>query len=219
MQPQFITLPRQAKDITGQTFGKLTTLGPIGKSPDNHILWLCQCECGQTTVAYSHSLRCGNTRSCGCLVADFNKRVRTTHGMADTAIYSIWRNIVERCTNPKNRAYHDYGGRGINIHNEWRQDVHVFHDYVSRLPDYDTKGYSIDRIDNNGNYEPGNVRWATRIEQNRNTRTNRLLTYNGKTQCLAAWADEIQLTQRLLRSRLSRGWSDERALSTPHPAL
>lgn len=123
--------------------------------------------------------------------------------------------MIVRCTDSANDSYARYGGRGIAVCDEWRHDFQAFHDYVTQLPNYGEKDYTLDRIDNNGNYEPGNVRWATPTQQNRNTRTNRTITYNGETKCLAEWASTIGIQLGTLWYRLHVGWSVEAALTTP----
>jgi hypothetical protein len=121
--------------------------------------------------------------------------------------------MIARCHNSESSNFKNYGSRGISVCSEWRDSFDAFHSYVAGLPNYGEIGYSLDRIDNNGNYQPGNVRWATRKEQNRNTRNNRLLTHNGKTQCATAWAEEVGLKKNLVEVRLSRGWDIEIALT------
>jgi hypothetical protein len=163
-------------DLTRQRFGRLLVLKQSGGKKRGCILWLCKCDCGNTVIVPSGDLRTPRKRSCGCLqkeVASLIGRTgnnRRTHGMKGTKIYHVWDSIKYRCLNPNYRQWKDYGGRGVTICDEWAKSFEAFYDYVSKLPNYRGKGYSIDRINNDGNYEPGNVRWATRIEQNRNRR-------------------------------------------------
>lgn len=215
-RPTFITLHPNAKDITGQHFGRLIALGPIGRSPHGHIVWLMQCDCGNTSAVMNINLWNGTTLSCGCLSRENTSRRSKTHGMTNTQLYSVRNGIIDRCTNPGCDSYADYGGRGITICDEWRHDFQAFYDHVSGLPHCGEKGYSLDRIDNDGNYEPGNVRFATQSEQNRNQRTNRLITYKGETKCLTEWALELQVGRGMLDCRLRAGWSIERAFTEPH---
>jgi hypothetical protein len=133
--------------------------------------------------------------------------------MSKTRTYRIWAGIKTRCLNQNDPNYPRYGSRGITVCDEWRQSFESFRDYVSRLPNFDNEDYSLDRINNDGNYEPGNVRWATDKEQCRNMRVNHLVTYNGKTQCVADWADEIGLKSEMIFNRLKLGWTIERALT------
>jgi hypothetical protein len=213
-RPAFIKLPTQAKDITGQTFGRLTALGPVGRKR-RKIVWLCQCSCGNLYSVEGVYLRVGNTRSCGCLAPDINAERMSTHGMHSDPLYQVWQAMIKRCINCNDSRYSSYGGRGIAISGEWRHDFKAFYNHVSQLPNFRKKGYSLDRIDNDGNYEPGNVRWATTGQQNRNNRRTHLVTHNGKTQCLTDWAQEYGLNRRTFTMRLERGWTFERALTEP----
>lgn len=213
---QYITLTKQAKDITGQTFGRLTALGPIGRDKRKTILWLCQCICGGTKICPVANLFNGNTLSCGCIHREQLAERNRTHGMRNDPLYSIWAGILKRCTNANSRSYLHYGGRGISVCEEWQHDFQAFHTHVSQLPHCGEAGYSIDRIDNDGNYEPGNVRWSTASQQTRNQRRNRLYTYNGKSQCLAEWAEEYAIDYGRLKGRIKLGWTMEDALNNPN---
>lgn len=141
--------------------------------------------------------------------------MKKSHGMRSHPLYGRWTAILARCTNPKVKSYYVYGGRGISICEEWRHDFQAFYDHVSQLSHYGEKGYTLDRIDNNRNYEPGNMRFVTRTGQNRNKRNNLLITYNGKTQCLSAWAGELNINRVTLSDRIRKGWSIEQALTMP----
>lgn len=169
----FITIGPKSKDITGQRFGRLVALGPVGYNNFGRLLWLCQCDCGKTTVPHGESLRSGVTQSCGCLNSERTKRANTRHGLRKHRLYRIWYAIIERCTNPNNKGWKNYGQRGICVCDEWRKDFKAFFDHVVSLPNYGEKGYSIDRINNDGNYEPGNVKWSTAKEQRNNRRDTR----------------------------------------------
>lgn len=205
----------KAKDVTGQRFGRLVAVDPVGKTPHGKITWLCQCDCGNTTVVIVSLLSNGHTQSCGCLFMDMLTREHTTHGMTGNYLYSTWANMIQRCTSPKIPKYVNYGGRGISVCEEWRCDFKAFHDYVSSLPNCKEKGYSLDRIDNEGNYEPGNVKWSTRLEQNNNSRNIKPITFNGITMPVLGWVSKTGIPEWTLRSRLRRGWSIERTLTTP----
>lgn len=123
-----------------------------------------------------------------------------------------WDNLKSRCLNPAHPGYHRYGGRGITICDAWKNSYETFLADVGLRP---SPAHSIDRIDNNRGYEPGNCRWSTRSEQGRNKRANHLLTFNGVTDCVAGWADRLGVTAKLLAGRLDLGWSVERTLTTP----
>lgn len=214
---KYITLPTQARDITGLQSGRLTAQGPVGKSKDGNIMWLCSCVCGKEKVVRSTYIIRGLTQSCGCLQREIASHAldTTTHGMSCETIYYTWSSIKNRCLDLNCAQFAGYGGRGIAVHEEWKHSFEKFFEYVSALPHYGKPGRSLDRIDNNGNYEPGNLRWSTAKEQQRNTRCNHNITFMGRTQCLAAWAEEIGLNTCTLWSRIKRGWSAERALTTP----
>lgn len=203
-------------DLTGQTFGRLTVIETAGRNARGRLVWHCKCSCGERLVTpTTDDLRSGNTRSCGCLSREKSgDRVRT-HGRSETRLYETWCNIIRRTTNPNHNSYPDYGGRGITMSPEWRRSFEAFARDMG--PTY-RHGLSIDRIDVDGNYEPGNVRWATPKEQARNTRTNRLVTAFGQTKSLAEWAELRGLNYQTLYNRVTRsGWPVERALTTPPP--
>lgn len=133
------------------------------------------------------------------------------HGGAGTATYRSWNSMIERCFNPRHHAYARYGGKGITVCAEWRDSFEAFLRDVGQRPD----GMTLDRIDNTRGYEPGNVRWADWVTQQRNRSDTHHLTHEGRTQCITAWASEIGMSPQALRRRLNAGWSLERALVTP----
>lgn len=160
------------KDITGQTFGRLTAvecLGPYRAKPASEpkLKWRCLCQCGAEVEVVAQSLRNGLTKSCGCYNRQNSAIRRTTHGRSKSPEYRSWRHAIERCTDPKNRAWKDYGGRGIRVCGEWLHDFAAFFAHIGPKP---SPRHTIDRIDNDGHYEPGNVRWATPHQQVANRR-------------------------------------------------
>ncbi len=203
-------------DLTGQKFGRLTAIAKIGTDKRRCILWLCQCDCGKSTVVSSNSLLCGNTKSCGCLHRERTIAANTKHGCQKNnypdRIYTVWAHLKSRCYNKNSKYYYNYGGRGITVCDEWLHDFQAFYDWAM------ANGYrddlTIDRIDNNKGYSPDNCRWVDRKTQANNTRRNRYLTHKGKTQTLAQWADELKISPHTLWSRLNSGWSVERTFET-----
>lgn len=193
-------------DITGKSFG-LWRVIRHDKGPN----WICQCKCGSQKSVNGTSLRLG--RSTRCMKCHTSRGLRRTHGERNTRLYNIWNGMIYRCENPKCDAYYRYGGRGISICAEWRSDFTAFRNWAK------SNGYSktltIDRINNNGNYEPKNCRWATYAEQNRNYSRNRPIEYNGRTVLVCDLAKEVGIPQDVLKNRIFRyGWSVEKAVST-----
>ena len=157
-------------DIVGERFGRLTVIDRTVNSPDGKAQFKCQCDCGNIVTVRARNLRCGLTRSCGCL---FQINHFKTHEQSKNPLYGVWQGMKQRCYNSRKNSFKNYGGRGITVYEEWRDDFQAFYDYVSKLEHFGEPGRTLDRINNDGNYEPGNVRWATRKEQNNNKRNNR----------------------------------------------
>ena len=161
-------------DLIGQRFGRLTVVEetPALQKSYSCRLFVCKCDCGTITRPIDgRNLTRGHTTSCGCQQKERVKEANSTHGMKGTSIYTTWINMKDRCFNQNHRAYRHYGGRGITVCKEWKDSFQEFFNYVSKLSHFGEKEYSLDRINNNGNYEPGNVRWATSKEQSNNRRT------------------------------------------------
>jgi len=193
----------------------LTVLHDTGERKHRKVVWHCRCDCGTEVDVISGNLTSGHTTSCGCYNRERTVETHTTHGMSrrreQHPIYLAWARMIQRCENPNDPAYKNYGARGITVCEEWH-DAKVFIEWA--LANNWEKGLSIDRIDNNGNYEPDNCRWATWKEQQRNKRNNHLITFNRKTQTLAEWAEEVGVKRHVLNNRINvLHWPIERALS------
>lgn len=210
---------RVAYDLTGQKFGKLTALSLAERSKSGNIRWLCQCDCGKMVVVHGSSLRKGSTKSCGCLQKQRCSEVNTRHGGSNSRLYNEWASMKARCNNKNNKRYHRYGGRGIIVCEEWSNNFEAFRDWAL------SNGYdenapfgqcTIERIDVNGNYDPANCRWANMKEQQNNKQGNRFITYNGKTQTVKQWAEELGIDYHCLYTRLiEREWPIEKAFTRP----
>lgn len=183
-------------DVTGKHFGKLTAVKRAGSDGSN-AWWECVCECGATKVVRLCHLQRGSIKSCGC---GPKGRHRFKHGKTDTRIYRIWRQMHQRCENPKAEGYENYGGRGIKVCEWWNTFPNFFRDMGEPPSDQHT----LDRIRTNEDYSKGNCTWSTWVEQHRNRRDNHLLTAFGKTQCLTAWAEEYNLPVSTLKNRIYR---------------
>ena len=157
--------------ILASKFGNLQPVAEVFPSPSGKRSFLCQCECGATKEVYMKYLRNGDTTSCGCVHNNQLVKRNTTHGLAKTSPYYItWKGIKARCFNKKHERYGDYGGRGITMHKQWKNDFESFHNYMVDELGQKPAGHSLDRMDNDGNYEPNNLRWATASQQNFNRR-------------------------------------------------
>lgn len=196
------------KDVTGTRYGRLTVIG-FGGREGLKTYWFCECDCGEIVRKLAAQLQSGKTQSCGCLRVEVATRESTTHGMRHTPEYTAYAHAKERCNNPHDKRYADYGGRGI----EFR--FTSFEEFFAEVGTKPARNYRIDRIDNEGHYEVGNVKWSTHQESARNTRANRPLTCNGRTQLLVEWAAELDVNPAAILYRLDNGWSEERALTTP----
>ena len=207
-----------AKDLTGKKFGRLSVIVYAYSKKPHGCYWLCKCDCENKTIVLAYALTSGNTKSCGCLHKEIMSKLnkgRTgakhysfKHGLINTPEYNAWSVMFKRCGNPNRKDYKLYGGRGITVCERW-SDFLVFLGDMGAKP---TDKHSIDRIDNNGNYEPLNCRWATSKEQANNRSTNINLSYEGLNLTIAAWADKIGINRTTLYARYHRGWTTERIL-------
>ncbi len=193
--------------LPGERFGRLIVTAIDGKSRK------CLCDCGAESIVLTCNLVSGNTQSCGCLRKEVEIVASVTHGATSgkkwSPTYVVWHGMVQRCFNPKNPRRSDYGGRGITMCDEWRKSFDAFLADMGERPD----GCSIDQINNDGSYQKDNCAWVSGALQNRNRRSNRSLTFNGKTQTMAEWAEETSIPYFTLHTRLRRGWTVERTLT------
>lgn len=171
----------------------------------------CRCCCGIKKKVAGWDLRSGRSQSCGCLVRERNRVLSTKHGGHGTYEYGIWKGMRSRCYNRSHQDYRLYGGRGIKVCERWSDFANFLSD-VGRCPN---PSLSIERIDNDGDYEPGNVRWATAKDQARNRRTNRRLEFRGRSLTLIEWAEVSGVPYDTVRARADRGWSAEDILTVP----
>lgn len=200
-----------APTLVGKLFGRLYALGVVrGK-------WgpacLVSCTCGKGKIIYPTQLLSGKARSCGCLRNELSGARTRTHGLSNTSEHRIWKGIIKRCYNQNAPHFERYGGRGIAVCAEWRHDFKAFLGYVGPRP---TPKHSIDRYPNpDGNYEPGNVRWAVQCEQVRNSTRTKFLEVNGERLCLSDWGKRLGLAPDSITRRIKAGWPIDQALTTP----
>jgi len=202
-------------DLTGQKFGRLIPIKYLG-----NYKYLCICDCGKEKIIYKYSLTNGDTKSCGCLnierISEMGKSNKI-HGHDSinkrSKIYQVWAGMKQRCNDKNMIQYKDYGGRGIKICKRW-QGNNGFINFLKDMGLPPTPKHQLDRIDNNRGYNKNNCRWATRKEQSRNRRSNRIICFHGKKQCLSAWAEEYNIKPSTLSARINLyKWSIKKALS------
>lgn len=206
-------------DLTGQKFNKLTVLCKSNKRDNSgSIYWKCKCDCGNETLVITKHLKNGHTKSCGCLhiqqaKEQAKKMIKNNiiHNKSNTRLYHIYQGMINRCYKETHKFYKNYGGRGIRICDEWLKDFMSFYNWAME------NGYkedlTIDRINNNGNYEPNNCRWLTIKEQAENRRTNTLYKYKGEIKPLKLICEELNVKYTTIRKRIVNGMSLEEALN------
>lgn len=203
-------------NLAGQRFGRLLVIKCVGRNKSGSSIWECKCDCGNVRHVWGVSMKRGNSKSCGCLQRDYAKtcatRFLTTHGMTKSTECKIWNSMKQRCSNVKNSKFVDYGGRGIKVCQRW---LNSFENFYSDMGPRPSKGHSIGRMDNDGNYEPSNCKWETVEEQVSNKRNTTILFINGKSVPLPIAARIHKIKPRLIRDRIKSGWSHERAVCVP----
>lgn len=194
----------EEKDLTNQVFGKLTALYRYpDKYPDGRERWVCKCSCiaASVIVVRRKSLKSGNTKSCGCHRVERIRETNTRHGMCNAPEYRIWKAIKERCSYVKHKSYSDYGGRGITVCDEWKDSFDNFYRDMGPRP---SKDHTIERRESDKSYCKENCYWATRTEQNNNTRRNIFYVRNGVAKTLAAWCKELDLSYSTVYARMKQ---------------
>lgn len=197
-------------DLTGMKFGRLTVI-ERAENRKSRTFWLCKCDCGSLKPVNSIDMMGGRIISCGCIRNENIIKFNTTHGLAHTRLNSIWKSMRKRCLNPNSSSYESYGGRGITICEEWKNDCRCFYDWA--IANGYADNLTIDRIDNNKGYSPENCRFATMREQANNTRHNVFLEFEGNKMTIAQWAREINVNISTVWARIKRGCPIEAILS------
>lgn len=200
-------------DLKDKRFGMLVVLKRVENTPKGKSRWLCKCDCGTKKIITGNALQWGNTTSCGCnkyKKIGFHHR---THGYSGTRLHRIWKNIKVRCYYKGHKEYCNYGGRGITVCSEWRNDSSAFINWAL------THGYSdkltLDRYNNNGNYEPSNCHWVTMKEQSNNKRNSYYITIDNETHTLTEWCEIYNVSYNMIRRRLEKGWDLLTAIAVP----
>ena len=195
--------------LPGSVFGRLTVLDEVGKDKHGQRLWLCGCSCGGKTVVTGSNLR-GKTRSCGCLKAEIDRTRFVTHGDSGSRTHRAWKSMMARCQTESATGYENYGGRGIRVCSEW-------HDYSVFLADMGecARGFSIERVDVNGGYSPGNCKWIPVSMQSRNRRSAVFIELDGERLTVSEWGRRLGIGESTIRRRIRLGWSDPRWLLSP----
>ena len=202
--------------MIGKTFGRLTVIAQTERPVKKTGRWFrCQCTCGNEHTVRGDQLRNGVTSSCGCYARDIRSdiasRINAKHGLSQSPEHQVWTAMIQRCENPKHISYRNYGAKGITVCDRW-QDFSLFIQDMGMRPG---PGMTIERRENSKGYFPGNVRWATRLEQAHNTSRNRRITYNGETLLLTEWAARLQTNPSNLSSRLELGWPEHLVVTVP----
>ena len=199
-------------DISGRRFGRLVVLDRDAvNSSSNKPRLRCRCDCGKEVIVINGSLKSGHTLSCGCYNKEIIKIHVKTHGMTRTNIYRIWKSMMQRCCNERDKSYYNYGARGIRVCSRW----HKFENWYADMGDRPTPQHSIERINNDGDYLPSNCKWATRAEQNSNKRVNHYIEYNGQRKTMRQWSVDLGFSYQTLASRINKlHWPIEKALSS-----
>lgn len=208
-----------SRDLTGEIFSRWKVSGLGSPNKRNQTRWRCICQCGTIKDVETHSLLCGDSGSCGCLKRENTSKTKKTHGATTRGQripeYGIWATMINRCYRKNTKGYKLYGARGIRVCDRWRHYFAVFYEDMGPRAGSE---YSLDRIDNDGDYEPTNCRWATKKQQANNRRTNRMVVFNKESMTLQQASERYGIHPYTIYRRLQAGWTTERALTEPiHP--
>lgn len=199
--------------MVGERFGRLIVIEEIERrrTPNGKTerRFICKCDCGNTVNVPIHTLRNGTCKSCGCLRKETTSKNHKIHGKCKSKLYMVWRSMKDRCFREKSKQFKNYGGRGITVCDEWRNEYQSFEKWA--IASGYREGLTIERIDNDKCYSPENCKWIPRSEQNKNRRTNHYLTYDGITKTLQEWADQIHINRCTLRAYCKK-YGDENAV-------
>lgn len=199
---------RKMRNLTGEKFGRLLCMATLDERTRNgHVQWKCKCDCGKETTVTVGNLSTGNTKSCGCI-----ENGKKTHGQSSTNLYKVWSSMKHRCSNPNDKSYAIYGGKGISVCDDWLS-FQRFNNWAQESG-YEA-GLTLERANNNKNYCPENCTWIPKGKQSENTSRCKVITYGGRTMILMHWSKHLNVPYSLLQSRLKRGWSVEKTLTTP----
>lgn len=205
-----ITKHGKANVQIGYKNNKLTVIEYVGMNKLHKAMVKCKCDCGNIIITRYADVKSGNTKSCGCQLIESVHNRKDYHGKMHERVYQSWRAMKLRCYNEHSEKYKNYGGRGIAVCVEWKDDFMAFYKWA--IDNGYRDNLTIDRIDVNGNYEPSNCRWVTMKQQARNKQYHKNYTINGVTKCLAEWCEIYNVKYGTVLGRLYRGWSIERAL-------
>jgi hypothetical protein len=207
-----LTKGKVRKDFSGLKVNRIEVLSYEGQNKSSQSVWLCRCDCGTLFRSVGKDVVKGHTKSCGCWQREARIITHTTHGQSKSPTWVCWVEMLKRCRNTKFVHFKHYGGRGITVCERWL----TYEQFIQDVGERPTKGHTLDRWPNNdGNYEPGNVRWATWIEQGSNKRNNRIVRINEVQKTLAQWCRDFSINPKTVYSRLSCGWNEVDAITKP----
>lgn len=203
-------------DLKGKRFGRLLVIQEVDRANPNARQWECLCDCGNTHTVRQNNLQTGSVSSCGCLQREHRATVsrfgRTTHRLSSHPLFPTWRNMIQRCENPEDESFKNYGARGISVCQRW----HQIENFIADMGERPFLGAQVERKNNDGNYCPENCIWANRNTQARNKRNTRKIVFRNQERLLVELAEECSLPVSIVRSRIDRyHWTIERALTTP----